>query len=593
MMDSIRDAMGRHTKRRKSDSGTVYAMKYSRVYKGILSLAVVDSKLEFPDYTAAPEILTNNEIGTALDRLFVIPPTAKVVYYVGRPLTPHADGILHPGERLLELQEMAGVNSYYWQAGAKHSGTDFHREDANFRSINMVLHGYKLWVIVREVHTALFEDSCRRLFYDSPLPCRPGTLSHEAVDDDQWLRHLNLLIHPGWLRDQGISFDMFVAGPGQVVVTAPLQYHQVINLTDCFAISINFLPSYDPPLQVDIWTCSECGLFHLGHEKIHRVPPTCTRCKRCGKFHLPSTLQHAAGRGTEKQRRSDQNQVQPRPAAKRRRVTAAPATGLEENNIEDSLPSADDDPQTWLRYVIEQDPFSRYAEARWTMPDTLVVRIFLAVRSSTAVRNLARVIRGFQVECSGDMSAGSYFGKPASTPSLRSIIQLARCCDDKSTIWSVLSLVAQSRLWRRICELIGGQHNLTDHCWHMIAKDMGEDVLSEHEKNVVRKYRRTGRKVGEDLKGLIALIPARPLPPCGIQLSDLLGLSKGQVEQFVILVNKHSYSKQLVGISDSLVRSLEDGRGIRTCEWEQQPDLLERAITGLQHEEVLRLMGPM
>lgn len=590
-MRSIHDTVGR--KRKTRDPDAVYAMKYSKVEPDVVSLSVANSRFsrfKFPDYTATPARPTNAEISTCLDSLFSTPPTANVVYYVGKPLTSHADGILHPGESLLKLQHIPGVNSYYWHGGGKRSGTGFHFEDANFRSMNLVMHGYKLWVVVPEADTAPFEKFCRKLYYKSEQPCQPDTHSDEVVDDDQWLRHLDLLIHPRRLQEQGISFYMFVAGPGQMVVTGHRQYHQVINLTDCFAISVNFLLSYEPPIQDGMWACSDCGLFALRHEKIRRVPHNCTRCKRCGRFHLPSSSSEGR-RAQTPARKGSRGRKKARPAAKRRKLTAH-AADLEEGDPEHPSPDADDSSRVWLRYVTEQDPYSRHAEVPPMTPQTQVFRIFLAIRSSAVVDNLVRVVQGFRLERSRDVAVKSHFGTPASTLSLDRIMRLASGCDAKSVIWSVLYLVAQIRFWRQICNLIGEQRNLTEHCWGLIAQDMRKDALTEPERKIIREYRRTGRKLGRGLKGLIALIPATPLPPCGVQLSDLLSLSEGDEGFLSRLIDEHSYSQRLVRIGDGLVKSLEDGTGIRTYEWERQQDLLGREITELQHERVLDLMRP-
>lgn len=608
-MRLIYDTVGK--KRKTTDPTAVYAMEYSKVEPDIVSLAVTNSRFKFPDYTATPARPTDDETSTCLDSLFSAPPIDNVVYYVGRPLTPHADGILHPGERLLKLQHIPGVNSYYWQAGGKLSGTPLHREDANFRSMNLVMHGYKLWVLIREADTVRFEKFCRKLYYKSEQPCLPDTHGDEVVEDDQWLRHLNLLIHPRRLQEQGISFDMFVAGPGQMVVTGHLQYHQVINLTDCFAISVNFLLSYEPPIQDGMWACSDCGLFPLRHEKIRCVPHKYTKCKRCGKFHLPnSTSQQATGQGAEDEQLSDldsstsegrqaqtlvrkgaRGRKKARPAAKKRKLTAHVAD-REESDPEYPSLGADEGSRVWLHYVIKQDPYSKHAQMPPMTQQTQVFRIFLAIRSSAAVDNLARVVQGFRLECSKDVAVNSYFSTPASNSSLDRIMQLASSCDAKSTIWQVLCLVAQIRFWRQICNLIGEQRNLTEHCWGLIAQDMRKDALTETERKMIRKYRRTGRKLGSGLKGLIPLIPATPLPPCGVQLSDLLSLSEGEQGHLLRLINEHLYSQRLVRIGDGLVKSLEDGRGIRTYEWERQPDLLGREIIDLQHERVLNLMRP-
>lgn len=607
-MHSIREAMRAAPNPGRPGAGTVHAMKYTRSEPDIINLSTVRSKLKFPSYATTPEMPTTGKISDILDSLFSTPPKTGVAYYVGEPLTHDADGFLHPGGNLLKLQKMPGVNSYYWHAGTKDSVTGPHKEDGNFLSVNLTMHGYKLWILVREADTVRFEELCRNLRYKNQRPCLQDRQGHETIDDDQWLRHLNILIHPRWLQKHGIRFDMFVAGPGQLVVTGRHQYHQVINLTDCFAISINFLPSCEPPLRDHTWTCRDCGLFHLEHEHIHRIPQRHTRCSKCGRFHLPpGTVQQATGQDTHDrqpgtqdgagsairpsrapERRRRQAQQQGRPAAKRRRLTA-PAKGPQE--IVPQHPSPSDSARTWSNFVRDQDPFSKHDNMMKTK-GVLVHRIALAVRCSQAVRNLVQAVKGFRLEESSNRTMHKHFTTPPPNQSLQRIADLVRGCESKSQIWAVLCMITQIRCWRRISELIGSQINLTEHAWGLIARDLGRDALSRSERDTVRGYRNTGRRLGGGLKGLIILIPTTPLSPCRVELSDLSTLSDDDEQTLLERIGSDAYSKKLLEISDQLVNRLEDGRGIQKRKWEGQQDLLERAITDGRHEDVLNLVEP-
>ncbi|KLU92418.1 hypothetical protein MAPG_11364 [Magnaporthiopsis poae ATCC 64411] len=180
-------------------------------------------------------------------------------YYVGPSLAdsanpPQFDTLLHPGE-LEKLPDMPGVNLVYWHAGEPGSATGKHCEDADWGSVNLSLVGVKIWVLVSPNHTKEFEDFIER---------RWG----RGHCDDQWVRHHNLLLSPKQLREEGIDFELVVAGPGDMVVTAPRQYHQVINMTSSLAVAINIqLPGRPIFPKRTLRVCQDCGVYAMTGEK--------------------------------------------------------------------------------------------------------------------------------------------------------------------------------------------------------------------------------------------------------------------------------------------------------------------------------------
>ncbi|KUI63585.1 Lysine-specific demethylase 4 [Cytospora mali] len=226
--------------------------------KGIshLHLSPIPRRFRSPDFSQPVDKPSQRDIDKYLEDLTSTPPTEPISYYVGPPISPAFNSLLHPGSDILQLGPIPGVTELYWHAGNRGSGTAFHCEDASFRSCNLTLFGWKLWILIRESHTDKFEAWIKRQL-------RAGSC-------DQFVRHCNVLISPARLQAEGIGFDIQCAGPGQMVITAPRQYHAVVNLTACFAIAINFLL---PGEQVRHWPlCEDCGLYTLDYtasDKVH------------------------------------------------------------------------------------------------------------------------------------------------------------------------------------------------------------------------------------------------------------------------------------------------------------------------------------
>lgn len=148
------------------------------------------------------------DITIYLEKIVRDPPMNSVAYYVGPRLIPSFGNLLHSGPELAKLDDIPGVNSVYDHLGEMGSGTAFHHEDAHFWSCNLTVFGWKAWIMIREHHTAKFEDFVRSLWPDK---C------------DQFVRHYCLLFAPSSLRQQGIEFDIHCTGPGELMVTRPRQ----------------------------------------------------------------------------------------------------------------------------------------------------------------------------------------------------------------------------------------------------------------------------------------------------------------------------------------------------------------------------------
>jgi JmjC domain, hydroxylase/SET domain len=217
----------------------------------------------FPDFSHAIKPPSLEESLNYLDQLISDPPKDPIPYYVGPPLDDGPsvsilNSILHPGQRLLQIGPIRGLNEAYWHWGPKGSGTPWHCEDIDLWSFNAGCIGWKLWLEIPESHTAAFEAFVRK---------------HWPTNNcDQFARHPCVVISPKTLKRNGIKFKIDLQGPGELKITRPRSYHMVVNVTDSFATAINFLPPDEPIVPRDTNVCPRCGLYSLKIKGIRKVP---------------------------------------------------------------------------------------------------------------------------------------------------------------------------------------------------------------------------------------------------------------------------------------------------------------------------------
>jgi len=217
------------------------------------------NELQLPDLSNVPEPSDDPE--RYLEDLYRNLPEGPIPYYVG-PLSGSVAEKLQSyfpsGDEVCQLGHVSGVSTLYGHVGEEASGTAFHCEDANLRSYNLTLVGWKIWVLIKPHHTANFEDLVRRL-----TNCDDGC--------DQFVRHTSVVIHPSRLRAENIEFDIICSGPGEMVLTQPRQYHAVINRTASFAIATNFVMPNEDPIPKRLSLCHLDGLYHLEHQMIRKL----------------------------------------------------------------------------------------------------------------------------------------------------------------------------------------------------------------------------------------------------------------------------------------------------------------------------------
>jgi hypothetical protein len=142
--------------------------------------------------------------------------------------------LLDCGSLLRKHQTWLGINTpYAYVSLAKGSPTSMHIEDANLRSLNLLLSGAtKLWIVVPESERAKLEAAVRR--------------EHLRASDisrcSQFIRHCDTIFPTTTLRKWGIAFQVVRHNPGELMFTNQNAYHQVLNYGPNFAIAINVSP---------------------------------------------------------------------------------------------------------------------------------------------------------------------------------------------------------------------------------------------------------------------------------------------------------------------------------------------------------------
>jgi hypothetical protein len=242
---------------------TARTRRHHRSDKGIWYLdhhPVPSKELSLPDFNITKHF--GDDAEQYLERLAQHPPKQRVPYYIG-PLSgsfaTELQSCFPSGPEVGKLGVIPGVSTLWAHIGDEASGTSFHCEDANLRSYNLTLIGWKIWVLIKPEHTTNFENLVQR------LTCCDNTC-------EQFVRHTSIVIQPSRLREENIEFDIICAGPGEMVLTQPRQYHAVINRTASFAIATNFALPNEDPIPEGIYMCPSDGFYRLEHKGIRRLP---------------------------------------------------------------------------------------------------------------------------------------------------------------------------------------------------------------------------------------------------------------------------------------------------------------------------------
>ena len=563
-------------------------VKYSNSdsVKGVVVQGLSKSKtFKFPDFSQPIAEPSRQFCLDYLRQLIDNPPRNSVPYYVGPPLMPiPVNELLHPGEALLKLLEIQGVNTIYWHAGEPGSGTAFHCEDFKLYSVNWVLWGWKLWIVIRLNHTEKFEAFIRKHW--------------PANNCDQFVRHNSLLISVETLKKEGIEFDIHIAGPNQMVVTQPRQYHAVVNITKNMAMSINFADPNESVIPPGQCICPKCGLYPLDSSDIQRVPydptlPTETN---------PSQEDQGDGcisQSPEKQKRvSDEESTQCSKSrqtgrnASQKRVSDEESTQRSKSrktgrNASQSQKQATPpcmtqicedlkDLETKLRKMDELCHLPSVIEK----PPAAVFKLVAAIGSRAAVQQFFALVTNVRV--SNDTVRLEVTGDTSSRAFQRA--RLIRFWERNSLFAEYFKQVNRVFLARDLEELKAGRQRSDPTVLRKIERD------NAWSKSTLEQHRRIGNKwnrICGKFEGLLCFIFLNPENPFDISPKDYESMTDEDLKVFHRLL-EDDYFKSLHSAGEAFQRSLNSTAvDVEFC-WEGRKVHLDR----LSEKELLSCLAP-
>ncbi|KAL7894362.1 hypothetical protein HDV63DRAFT_412940 [Trichoderma sp. SZMC 28014] len=238
--------------------GVKYQLEYGENIGRFARLLIDDDVFEFQSLPNDADKRPTDQMCVQFLESFALEASLQgsVPYLFGPPFDGRWSDYVDSGERLKSQMppDTKGITVPYWYLGGKFSGTVFHKADCDLRSMSLVIHGYKLWLIIDTRDTKKFEQWVRHVW------------GKDAAQDDQWIRHLGLILPPSMLTAAGFRFNLICAGPGDLIVTSPDQYHYVVSMTTSLAIAVNFLFPGEIIAREKTTLCEDCGLYPLaGH----------------------------------------------------------------------------------------------------------------------------------------------------------------------------------------------------------------------------------------------------------------------------------------------------------------------------------------
>jgi len=123
-----------------------------------------------------------------------------------------------------------GINTSYVYCGKKHSSSPLHVEDAWLYSKNIARAGWKLWLIINPDDRSKLETKLAQVLKIPQMP------------HSDFARDNQIFIAPEQYQKWNIRYTLELQGPGDMIITYPEAYHQVLNVTDTLAEAINFAP---------------------------------------------------------------------------------------------------------------------------------------------------------------------------------------------------------------------------------------------------------------------------------------------------------------------------------------------------------------
>lgn len=516
------------------------------------------SNVRIPSFSNPIEKPSDADIIECLQKFFNEPPTKDIPYYWGPSLADKSsaehrkiDNLLHPGEELSQIDtRMSGINSLYWYLGAKHSGTSIHSEDESLRSCNILAIGWKVWLRIATQHTSKFEDLAERLFPDLPRVC-----------NDQFVRHKAFIISPERLKQEGIEYTITCVGPGSMMVTRPREYHWVFNVTDCFAIAINFLLPGEKFLSKDILLCRQCGLWEL-----RTVYPQIKIAAPAIKKNTPAlTTRPKASPGLKRPLADLASRTPP----KKRNEVSSPAR----RSRQSKKPGDSESAAVWQNYLVRADVTCEPFQANKIYGvNPIVLRIALATRSRFAAENLFDIVRGWRSQ--GSMERDLLVGIKFSENSERSdeshpgkLATLISTLETRGALGALLVALGQIR-FAQVVEHRVARTRLDNSNWDTVRALLDPSVQTQIENRQLSEWRARGKALGRFSHGLLCLIPQRKKDPYHVSLLDLKMLKDTDVEVLSKLLDYNGRQRHLLGIGTDIIHSMISGMDIPIYKWE-------------------------
>lgn len=214
------------------------AKQYREVWPLAEDAGVLPHKLDMADLFH--DVVTNGPDNKGMQHPYLVIPEAdnrQLRKIQGLPSDPFVDC----GDRLrmTEKNNVPGIHTpYTYLSGGAGSATCMHIEDGMLGSANVVLAGYpKIWLFVPPSHRQALEARVRAELLNLEAPPEQKCT--------QFIRHQSLLLSPRLLDQWRIPYHLVCCRAGEMVVTLPGTYHQVINVGSNYAEAINFAASSD------------------------------------------------------------------------------------------------------------------------------------------------------------------------------------------------------------------------------------------------------------------------------------------------------------------------------------------------------------
>lgn len=122
-----------------------------------------------------------------------------------------------------------GIEYSFGYAGRDKSMAPIHFEDDDLMSVNLLLFGIKIWVVVNRNES----EKMKEIIFKQ-LAADVGSICSSIF------RHKTTIIHPGLLKLHNISYSIVVQRPGQIFVSNIATMHQTNSVTKTLAGACNF-----------------------------------------------------------------------------------------------------------------------------------------------------------------------------------------------------------------------------------------------------------------------------------------------------------------------------------------------------------------